>query len=201
MKQQKKNNKTYRLVVTAMMIALATLLNEVAVFESPFLFGGGVTVFSQVPIIVLSYVFGPAWGLLSGFTMSVIQLIFGLSNLSYVKGIMSYLIVILFDYIIPYTVLGLAGVFKGKFGNKYIDIGIGTIMVCALRFLCHFISGATVWADWTSGQDAGAILTYAALYNLGYMAPETLISLIGVFALATFLFPMLGEDGMIKNKG
>ena len=48
MKAQTKPNTTYKIVVTAIMIALATILNEVTSFESPFLMGGGVTVFSQV---------------------------------------------------------------------------------------------------------------------------------------------------------
>ena len=87
-----KNNKTYRLVVTAMLIAIATVLNEFAVVQLPY--GGGVTIFSQVPIIALGYIFGPAWGLLSGFVMSLIQLLFGLPHLSIAKTFSSYFMLV-----------------------------------------------------------------------------------------------------------
>lgn len=193
-----KTNKTYRLVVTAVLIALSTILNEFATFSSPFLYGGGVTVMSQVPIIALGYIFGPSWGLVSGFTMSLVQLLCGLSNFSYVKGIGAYLLCALFDYIVPYTILGLGGIFKGKFKNSAVELTVGTVMVCAIRLLCHFITGVTIWADYTSGQAMSAIFSYSIAYNAGYMIPETIITVIGILALNKFLFPRLKDDGTLK---
>lgn len=193
-----KENKTYRLVVTAMLIAIATVLNEFASFESPFLYGGGVTVFSQVPVIALSYIFGVRWGIISGFTMSVIQLLFGLSNLAYVQGFSSYLILILADYILPYTLLGLGGVFKNTVKNQDLALTAGTTLVCIIRFICHFISGVTIWGDWTQQNAMAAVFGYSFTYNAGYMIPETLISIIGILALNKFLFPKLNKDGTIK---
>lgn len=191
-------NKTYRLVVTAMLIAIATVLNEFATFESPFLHGGGVTVFSQVPIIALSYIFGVRWGIISGFTMSVIQLMFGLSNLAYVQGIDGYLILILADYILPYTLLGLGGVFKEKIKNQDAALTLGTVSVCLIRFVCHFVSGVTIWGDWTQQNAMSAVFGYSLAYNAGYMIPETLITVIGILALNKFLFPRLNKDGTLR---
>ena len=192
------NNKTYRLVVTAMLIAIATILNEFATFESPFLHGGGVTVFSQVPVITLSYIFGVRWGLVSGFTMSIIQLMFGLENLAYVQGIDGYLILILADYILPYTLLGLGGIFKGKIKNTDLALTAGTVLVCVIRFVCHFVSGVTIWGDWTQQNAMSAVFSYSLTYNAGYMIPETIITVIGILALNKFLFPRLNKDGMLK---
>lgn len=191
-----KSNKTYRLVVTAMLIAIATVLNEFAVVQLPY--GGGVTIFSQVPIIALGYIFGPAWGLLSGFVMSLIQLLFGLPHLSITKTFSAYLIFAFFDYIFAYTALGLGGVFKGKFKSSYIDLSVGTVLVCMLRLLCHFVSGVTIWSEYANSDAVGAIVAYSITYNAGYMIPEMIITIIGILALNKFLFPRLDKNGVIK---
>lgn len=191
-------HRTYKLVMAALMVAIATVLNEFAKFDSPFLHGGSVTVFSQVPIISMGYIFGPAWGLATGFTFSLLQVVFGLSSFSYVKGIVAYIVLALFDYIVPYTLLGLGGIFKGKFKNTSLELTAGTLMVCVIRFLCHFGTGITIWGEWTEGKAVKEVLAYSLSYNAGYMIPETIITLVGILALGKFLFPHLDEDGMLK---
>lgn len=191
-------HRTYKLVMAALMVAIATVLNEFAKFDSPFLHGGSVTVFSQVPIISMGYIFGPTWGLATGFTFSLLQVVFGLSSFSYVKGIVAYIVLALFDYIVPYTLLGLGGIFKGKFKNTSLELTVGTLMVCAIRFLCHFGTGITIWGEWTEGKAVKEVLAYSLSYNAGYMIPETIITLVGILALGKFLFPHLDEDGMLK---
>ena len=191
-----KSNKTYRLVVTAMLIAIATVLNQFAVVQLPV--GGGVTIFSQVPIITLGVIFGPTWGLFSGFVFSLFQVLFGLSNFSYVKGAVSFIVLVIFDYLIPYSILGLGDMFKGKFKRRSLELTLGTLVVCFIRFLCHFISGATIWADRANGNSLGAILFYSFTYNGSYMLPETIITIIGILALNKFLFPRIDENGVIK---
>lgn len=216
----KKQNTTYKIVVTAMMAAIATVLNQFAVVQLPL--GGGVTAFSQVPIIALGFIFGPVWGLAGGFLMSVSQLLFGLSNFAYVKGFGTYLLVALFDYIIPYTVLGLGGLFKGKLSGDVsvsmtymqkkisvsqvkIDaaaVSIGAVCVSFLRFLCHWISGAVVWGEWMPEEFMGMKMAnpwfYSALYNASYMIPETLVTVVGAIALAKLFFPRLDDNGILK---
>ena len=73
-----KKQKNRRLTESALMLARATILAEVAVFELPF--GGSVTLFSQVPVILISYRYGVKWGLTTGLALSIIQLIFGIQN-------------------------------------------------------------------------------------------------------------------------
>lgn len=197
---KKDKNRTYKLVMAALMVAIATVLNEFAKFDSPFLMGGGVTVFSQVPIISMGYIFGPGWGLATGFTFSLLQIIFGLSNFSYVKGIGAYIILALFDYVVPYTLLGLGGIFKGKFKNMSLELTVGTLMVCVIRFLCHFLTGVTIWGQWSEGKAAKEVFSYSLSYNAGYMIPETIITLIGILALGKFVFTKLDSNGMLKTK-
>ena len=60
----KTNNKKNALVMCecAIMIALAAVLSFVKILELPY--GGSVTAFSIVPIVIISYRHGVKWGLL-----------------------------------------------------------------------------------------------------------------------------------------
>ena len=93
----KTNNKKNALVMCecAIMIALAAVLSFVKILELPY--GGSVTAFSIVPIVIISYRHGVKWGLLSGFVFSIIQLIQGASNLSYATSFLAAVTIILFD--------------------------------------------------------------------------------------------------------
>ena len=59
------NQKTLRLVTSGVLIALGTVLSMIKVFDLPY--GGSITLFSMVPLMVLGYMYGIRWGLLCGF--------------------------------------------------------------------------------------------------------------------------------------
>ena len=175
-----KKQKNRRLAESALMIALSTILAELAVFSLPF--GGSVTLFSQVPVILISYRYGVKWGLTTGLTMSVIQLLFGIQNFSYVSGVGAFLILTLCDYIIAFSALGLGGMFKYKIKNDTISIALGGAVVTAIRFICHFISGATIWGEYADGAP---VLEYSLKYNGSYMLPELIITVIGLVVVSS----------------
>ena len=175
-----KKQKNRRLAESALMIALSTILAELAVFSLPF--GGSVTLFSQVPVILISYRYGVKWGLTTGLTMSVIQLLFGIQNFSYVSGVGAFLILALCDYIIAFSALGLGGMFKHKIKNDTISIALGGAVVTAIRFICHFISGATIWGEYADGAP---VLEYSFKYNGSYMLPELIITVIGLVVVSS----------------
>ena len=174
-----KKQKNRRLAESALMLALSTILSELAVFSLPF--GGSVTLFSQVPIILISYRYGVKWGLTTGLAMSIIQLIFGIQNFSYVSGITAFLILAFCDYLIAFSALGLGGMFKGKIKNDILAISLGGIVVSVIRFICHFISGATIWKEYAEGAP---VLEYSFNYNASYMLPELIITVVGLVILA-----------------
>lgn len=177
----KTNTKKKALVMCecAIMIALAAVLSFVKILELPY--GGSVTAFSIVPIVIVSYRHGVKWGLLSGFVFSLIQLIQGASNLSYATSFQAAVTIILFDYVIAFTVIGLAGCLRNKANNPSAAAATGTIGVCALRYICHVISGCTVWAGVSIPTTDG--LLYSLSYNATYMIPETVINAAAVFWL------------------
>ncbi len=195
MNELTKKQKIRRLAETAIMLALSTILAELAVVEFPF--GGSVTIFSQVPMIVISYRYGVRWGVFSGITMGIIQMLFGMGNFAYVSGIAAYLILIFADYIIAFGALGLGGMFKGKIKSPVISLAVGGAVVSVIRFICHFISGVTIWGDYSGG--AKAVWEYSLEYNAGYMVPELIITVVGCILLAS-LFDLTSPEIKVKKK-
>ena len=74
----------------------------------------------------------------------------------------------LLDYILPFAVLGLAGLFRK---DKQLPLGI--TVGCLARFIIHVLSGVLYFADFApAGQSP---LVYSLLYNASYLVPEFII--------------------------
>ena len=190
-----KKDKIRRLVESALMLALSTLLAEIAIIKFPF--GGSVTIFSQVPMVVISYRYGIKWGAFAGLCMGVVQMLFGMGNFAYVSGIGAYLILIFADYIIAFGALGFGGMFKNKIENPAIALGLGGAVVSVIRFVCHFISGVTIWGDYAEG--AQAVWEYSFIYNAGYMLPELIITVVGCVVIAS-IFDLSSKEIKVKTR-
>ena len=82
MKETKTNRKqtTERLVLSAIFIALSSVLSMLQPFALPQ--GGGITILSMLPLIVLAHRYGILWGLGSSFIYSLIQLLLVFSTVS-----------------------------------------------------------------------------------------------------------------------
>ena len=158
-----------QLVESALMIAVATVCSLVKI-DLPF--GGGVTIVSMLPLILISHRYGWKWGVLTAFTYSVIQMILGLDNVGYATSFLMGAGIVLLDYVIAYTVIGLSGVF----GKDRKAVAIGIAVTFTLRFLCHLVSGAWIWGVWMPEEFMGMKMTnpwiYSALYNGWYMLAE-----------------------------
>lgn len=177
---KKKISNIQMLAESAIMLALSVALNELTPIHFPF--GGSVTFFSQLPILIIGYRYGIGQGLLTGFTMGVVEMLFGLKNFSYVTGIGSYLILVFADYIVAFSVLGLGAMFKKKIKNQALALASAGAVVSALRFVCHFISGVTIWKGYAEDTP---VLLYSLTYNGGYMLPELILTVIGALAVGS----------------
>lgn len=164
-------NRTLPLVECAIMIALATVLSMVKLAELPY--GGSITIASMLPIAIIAYRRGMGWGLGSAFVYAVIQQLLGLNSLSYVTTWQSVVAVILLDYIVAFTVVGFAGIFRNAIKSQAAALTLGCVFVSVLRYACHVISGATVWAGLSIPTQAA--LSYSFIYNATYMLPEAII--------------------------
>lgn len=173
-------SRTHKLVECAMMIAIASVLSMVKLIDLPY--GGSVTIASMLPIVLISYRHGLGWGLGSGLAYGVIQQLLGLNTLGWVSGWQSIVAVILLDYIVAFAVLGLAGVFRGM-KSQSTALVCGSLLVGVLRYICHVISGATVWAGLSIPDEAALLYSFA--YNATYMLPEIIVLVIVTYYLGT----------------
>ena len=152
----------------AMMVALAQVLSYIKLMELP---NGGSLTPAMFPIILFAVRWGLTPGLMAGFTFGLLQLIF---DGAYAWGWQSMLL----DYLVAFTPLGLAGLFKGK---KW-GIFVGTVVGCLGRFVIHFISGVTVYAQYMPEEFMGMTMTspvfYSVLYNGTYMLPNTILAIV-----------------------
>jgi thiamine transporter len=175
---------TRRLTETAIMLALAIALSYVKIFDLPM--GGSITLFSQAPLIIIGYRYGWKWGATTGVIYGILgMLLQGLGNFAYVKGFVSYLILILADYALAFMVLGIGGAMFRGMKNQTVALGLGALVGSALRFICHFISGITIWGEYADGW--ASVWQYSAAYNGSYMAAEAVITIIGVVVLSFVL--------------
>lgn len=170
MELSKKSN-SQRLTTSAIMLALATALAMVCAII-PFLnlpFGGGYTVASMLPIVIVSYMYGVKWGIFTSSVYALIQIILDLylgkgsaimalftPNGDEFMGYGVAIAVVCIDYLIAYSLLGLGGVFRNKIKNKTLALALGVVLALSLRYVAHIVSGYIfygAWAEWFFSQE------------------------------------------------
>lgn len=202
-----KKSKLYALTETALMVALAAVLSVCKIYKAPL--GGAVTLFSILPIVYISFKHGVVWGLGGGFVYSVTQLLFDLGDLSVIPTTIGFVGGVVFDFLLPFTLLGLAGVVQGrkksgaKKRNPYVTVFMGTLLAVLLRFMCHLFSGAVIWyeltkaGDWNEYVHKYGMWTYSFIYNIIYLGPDGALALLGSTALVRLLkLPFFGAKNL-----
>ena len=161
----------------SIMVALAQVLSYVKLMELP---NGGSLTPAMFPLIFFAVRWGLKPGLLVSFCFGLLQLIF---DSAYAWGWQSMLL----DYLVAFTPLGLAGLFRRK---KW-GIFAGTVVGCACRFVVHYISGVTIYKIIAPTELLGMTFTspsfYSLVYNGSYMLPNTILAL----AMAGLLYAPL----------
>lgn len=169
----------------AMMVVLAQVLGWIKLWEMPW---GGSICLSMLPIFLFAVRWGVGPGLMSGFVLGVLQF---LLDGGFALGWQS----IVGDYLLAFTALGFAGVFRGRRGGVF----LGALTGAAARFLVHYVVGATIWAAYMPESFFGQTMTtpwfYSLLYNGFYMAIDTALCLVALALLRKPLGPyLLGQD-------
>ena len=176
-------NKTKILVEGAVMVALATVLSYVRVYRLPW--GGSITLLSMLPIVLFSIRRGLGAGLTVSFVFSLVQFTQGIVDGIFGWGLTPGMLIacILLDYIVAFTVLGLAGIFRKRGLAGWIG---GVFLFFFFPLACHFLSGVIIWKSFGelwNGFSTDNTFLYSFLYNGSYMLPELIFTLIGAIAL------------------
>lgn len=158
----------------ALLVIVAQILGYLKLWEMPW---GGSICLSMLPIFLYACRWGMGPGLMAGFVLGVLQFMF---DGGFALGWQS----IIGDYLVAFTVLGLAGVFCGKRWSIF----AGTVLGSAARFLVHYVVGATIWAEYMPEVFFGLTMTtpwfYSLLYNGFYMAIDMALCLVIFGALS-----------------
>lgn len=160
--------KTEKLVLTAMMVSLAVVIDlimkMIPLLDMP---QGGSFNLNMLPLFLLAYILGPVYGILGG-------VCFGMLNF-FLDGADGGIVALILDYVLAFGALGLAGFFKKALKGDYVQFVSGIVVCCIIRFFCSTLSGVIVWETPWVGSMA---------YNGGYM----LASMLGVIALGLLIY-------------
>ena len=174
-----RNSNTKLLVEGALMIAMAYVLSLIKFFELPQ--GGSITL-EMLPLVIMGLRNGTKWGCFTGFVHGLLQMILGFSNVMYCATLIAQLGCILLDYLLAFTVLGLAPVFAAPFkGNRTLGAAVGAAIAGILRFICSFLSGWLLWGSYA--PEGMSAVAYSFGYNASYMVPDIIILVIIVVIL------------------
>ena len=221
---------TQRLTTSAVMLALAVILAMVCALI-PFLnlpFGGGFTIASMLPIVIVSYMYGVKWGMFTSAVYSVLQIVMDLylgkgstimalfmPNSDDFMGYTAAVAILIIDYIIAYSVLGLGGIFRKKIKNKTLALSLGVVCALSLRYIAHIASGFIfygAWAEWFFSQEnfysiggwilnsfsgKSLALVYSVFYNGLYMIPEIIITTVAALGISRLpVIKVQGKDSL-----
>ena len=169
------------LAESALMLALATIMSFVVIYQMPY--GGTVTLCSMVPILYIAFRYPIKWALITAFSHGMLQIILGFYPPP-ARTALAFAGVVLLDYLIAFSVLGLAGLFARPIrGIK--GMLLGSSIAIFARFLCHFLSGILIWRSYAPEGQPAAI--YSLLYNGSFMLAEWILSVVALTALVKIL--------------
>ena len=177
--QKRQSTNVQTLTECAVMLALSFALSSAKLFEMPM--GGSVTIASMLPVMLISIKYGIGVGIPTAFLYSLTQLLqaFATANVfPYCETPLALALCIVFDYVLPFTVLGLAGIFLKLPLSKKSEINVyyGITSAVTVRFICHFITGVVIWGQWA--PDGMGKYLYSFLYNASFLSVDFTICII-----------------------
>ena len=155
-------------------VAMSFGLSYVKIFEMPQ--GGSVTLFSLLPIMIFSFIYGTRKGVFVCFIYGILQAI--------QDPWLVHPAQFLLDYPVAFSAIGLTGVFaklKNFKSMPQISFLFGGIVAGAIRFLSHVLSGVFAFASTYAGD------VDSWLYSLGYNS-FVFIDLAIVLAIGVIVF-------------
>lgn len=166
----KKNKKTStsikQLAFSGLAIALGLVTSEfIPTLSLPF--GGSITYFSMLFIVLIGYWFGLQSGLMCAFAYGLLQFVIDPKFYSVPQ--------LLVDYVLAFGALGLSGLFA----NKKYGLQFGYVTGVIGRYIFAVLSGVIFFGYYA--PEGTAPIVYSLGYNATYILPEAVITLAILF--------------------
>lgn len=169
--------------------ALGFVIDELQgiLFKGVFPNGGSIG-FAMIAVLIIGYRRGLWPALLTGLVIGL----FDIATSAYII----HPVQLFLDYILPYTLVGVAGIFKIFFDanesrkSRILWLIVGTVVGGMMKFLSHYLAGVFFWADpsgFAWGFDTSTInaALYCFIYNIAFIGPSIIIT--GVLLILVFL--------------
>lgn len=188
MKEKKFSTRVLAEVAIFAALAFALDILQGGIWRGVFASGGSIGL-AMLPIFLISYRRGLFAGVLCGLIVSLVQMLGGIYIINatsfdnpFLRTMGPFLQVML-DYVLAYTVVGLAGCFAKQYatgksrGFKILWVVLGCVLGSLLKYACHVVAGGVFWL----GQGATFMNVsdvswgYSFLYNGAYSIPNGIL--------------------------
>lgn len=178
-------------------VALSFALSYIKLFELPY--GGSITLFSMLPVMLFSYVYGIKKGLLVGLLYGMLQAI----QDPFIVHPAQFLL----DYPIAFAMLGFAGSlthFKLLSNKPRIKFTITAIIAGALRWISHVLSGVFAFGAYAldatykaegifsvlspASSNMANFWLYSTIYNAYVFIDVLLVIIVGIVLFSSKAF-------------
>jgi len=194
----KLKKETKRMLIAVNLLAFAIILdvitNAIPGLNLSMPFGGKFFGISMLPLVLIGLIVGLKYGLISGLIYAIYN--FGVDYIIYLETLRITLeswtgiswtfgmitMLILFDYVIPFTAFGLSGLFKDGLSKPFQMIK-AILFVSLIRLVSSTLSGVILWQS--------SIIYASEQVNLHGEAPN----------LATRIFAFVGESLWLYSFG
>jgi len=184
MKPPSQMTRTAILVEGAMMVSLGFVLSIIPFFHMPW--GGSITCFSTLPLIVMSFRHGLKWGVSAAAVFGVVQSLMGVGSIAAAGSFGAMILCALLDYFFAYAAVGLSGPIANSMAryvaNPIARLVTGIVSTGLMRLFCSFLSGVLIWGAWA--PEGTPVWLYSLTYNAGWCLPDMAIVLAAAVALS-----------------
>lgn len=162
---EKKRVSAKQLAFCAMALALGFVTSYIKILPMPF--GGSITAFSMLFIVMIGYWYGAKTGILVGFVYGIMQFL----QEPYVLSLFQ----VCCDYFLAFAALGVSGFFA-KSKNGLLK---GYIAAVLCRGVFHVLGGYLYWMDYMPDNFPTSLsFAYPIIYNYSYLLAEGVLTVI-----------------------
>ena len=157
---------TQQLVTCAVALALAYVTSYIKIFKLPF--GGSVTLFSMLFIVLIGYWYGAKIGILTGLVYGIFQFL----QEPYVLSLFQ----VCCDYILAFGAMGVAGFFSKSKKHGLVKAYLAAILA---RGAFHALGGYLYWMDYMPSNFPKSLTAlYPIIYNYSFILAEGILTVI-----------------------